>query len=162
MNELSAGNNFIQNIVYKYSDMMMRIAYQNLKSQSDAEDVLQEVFLKLIKSEHAFISDEHTKAWLIRVTINQCKDYKKSAWIRKIVPITEEIPLFEKEQKKVMEEIFRLKPDYRNVIYLYYYEEYTIAEIANILDKSCNTISSQLQRARKKLKTIILEEGGFS
>lgn len=149
-----------EKIVDEYSDMIYRIAYQNLRSSYDAEDIMQEVFLTLLKSEITFKSSEHLKAWLIRVTINKCIDWKKSARYRTTVTLDEQIIRYDEEERGVMEEIFKLPEESRNIIYLYYYESYTIAEIAEILGKNRNTVNSKLQRARKKLKTI-LEKGGY-
>lgn len=157
MNISLVDDDFIQGIVREYSDMIFKIAYQNLKNKSDCEDVIQEVFIKLIK-QATFTDKKHMKSWIIRVTINLCKDLNKSAWYRKTEPLNEEIA-FTKEDREVLDELSKLSNDYRNVIYLYYFEKYTIAEIANILDKKENTISSQLTRARGKLKDILLEGG---
>lgn len=157
MNISLVDDDFIQEIVREYSDIIFRIAYQNLKNKSDCEDVIQEVFIKLMKQSE-FINTSHMKAWIIRVTINLCKDLNKSAWYRKTESLNEEIP-FTKEDKEVLDELSKLSNDHRNVIYLYYYEKYTISEIAKILDKKENTISSQLTRARSKLKHILLEGG---
>lgn len=159
LNKLFAGNKTIQDIVNDYSDMLLRIAFQNIKSLSDSEDIVQESYIKLINSNIDFNNEEHLKAWLIRVTINKCKDHFKSSWFRKTVLISENMDFLAPEEKGIMNEIFSLDKKYRNVIYLYYYEGYSIKEIANILNKNANTISSLLQRARKNLKTIILEEG---
>lgn len=138
--------------------MVVRIAYQNLKNQADDEDVTQEVFIKLLKQPD-FNDEEHLKAWLIRVTINQCKDLRKSAWFRKRQPLDEQWKPRGEKQLGILDEIWKLPKDDRNVIYLYYYENYTVPEIARILGKNENTISSRLTRARKKLKTILAEEG---
>lgn len=146
-------------IVDKYSDMIFRLAYQNLYSIPDAEDVVQDVFLKLLKSNKAFESMEHVKAWLIRVTVNQCLDYKKSFYRKNVVSLeNQEIPLKENEQR-VIEEIFQLPTEESSIIYMYYYEGYTIREIAEILGKKQNTVNSKLTRARKKLKKLLLEGG---
>lgn len=164
MNRLLVDNNFIQTVVQDYSDMVIRIAYQNLRKEKDAEDVAQDVFLKLVQFCDSFNDYEHVKAWLIRATINKCKDFRKSAWFRKTVPMTNEQQFKSKEQSEIseiMEEIWQLPENYRNIIYLYYFEGYTIPEIARIISKKVNTVNSQLQRARKKLKNIILEEGDF-
>lgn len=104
--------------------------------------------------------EKHLKYWLIRVTINKCNNFHKSFWHNKIESIDKYTELEQPQTKAVMEEIWQLPKQYRNVIYLYYYEDYSIAEIARIMDKSQNTISSQLQRARKKLGKI-LSEGGL-
>lgn len=151
-------NDFIERVVETYSDMIIRIAYQNTANQSDAEDIAQEVFMKLMR-ENAFNNEEHLKAWLIRVTINQCKDLKKSFWNRRTKAIDEKQQIFSGRHMSIMEDIWKLPVNYRNVIYLYYFEEYTISEIAKILDRKDNTVSSWLTRARKRLKTIVLEGG---
>jgi RNA polymerase sigma-70 factor (ECF subfamily) len=138
--------------------MVIRIAYQNLKNQADAEDVTQEVFIKLLK-QPAFNDDNHLKAWLIRITINQCKDLMKSDWFRKRQPLDENWQPHSEKQLGIISEIWKLPKNYRNVIYLYYYENYSVPEIARILGENENTISSRLTRARKKLKIILIEEG---
>lgn len=147
----------IQNVVNSYSDILIRIAFQNTKSLADAEDIVQEVYVKLFKRHGDFKTEEHLKAWLIKVTYHRCKDFFRSSWYRKVVPIHEEIDLLAPEEQTVMEEIFQLKSDERTIIYLYYYEGYSMKEIAYMLGKNENTISSKLQRARKKLKHIIQE-----
>ena len=160
MNLSSADNSFIREIVEKYSDMVLRIAYQNLKNYSDAEDVVQDVFIRLMK-EKEFENEQHMRSWLIRVTINRCKDLNKSLWYKKSEPFTGEIGVFTDEEKNVLEEVMKLSNDYRNVIYLYYFEGYKISEIAKILNKKDNTVSSQLTRARKKLKNSLLKGGYY-
>lgn len=142
-------------IVENYSDMIFRIAYQYLYNKYDAEDIVQEVFVKLLSRKVIFKDEEHVKSWLIRVTINQCLDYKKSLAKRSTVPIENmEIP-FEHKEEGILEELQLLKEDERNILYLYYYEGYKIKEIAKILKQKQNTINSKLTRARKKLKEIM-------
>lgn len=148
----------IDAVVEKYYDMIIRIAYHNLKNQADVEDVAQEVFLKLMREED-FEDEGHRKAWLIRVTINLCKDVNKSAWNRKTEGLIETLEPFSKEQQRILDELWELPKNYRNVVYLYYYEELTIREIGRILREKENTVSSWLSRARKKLKTILMEGG---
>lgn len=156
----SLHDDLISDTVEKYSDMVIRIAYQNLKNYADAEDVAQDAFIKLLNPP-SFVDDEHMKAWLIRITINLCKDLKKSAWYRKSTPLIEGSCNFTMEEQGVLNEIWRLPVHYRNVVYLYYYEKYTVHEIAKILEIKDNTISSWLTRARKKLKNMLLE-GGYA
>lgn len=142
-------------IVENYSDMIFRIAYQYLYNKYDAEDIVQEVFVKLLSRKVIFKDEEHVKSWLIRVTINQCLDYNKSLAKRSTVPIENmEIP-FEHKEEGILEELQLLKEDERNILYLYYYEGYKIKEIAKILKQKQNTINSKLTRARKKLKEIM-------
>lgn len=99
------------------------------------------------------------KAWIIRVTINLSKDYNKSFWNKNTTAIDEELKYYDKEIQDTFKEIEKIKPEYRNIIYLYYYQGYKINEISKILSMNSNTVSSYLTRARKELKTI-LENGG--
>lgn len=149
----------IEEIVEKYSNMIIQIAYQNVFNKSDAEDITQEVFIKLMKKIGTFASEEHMKAWIIRVTINLSKDYNKSFWNKNTTAIDEELKYYDKEIQDTFKEIEKIKPEYRNIIYLYYYQGYKINEISKILSMNSNTVSSYLTRARKELKTI-LENGG--
>ncbi|MGN0498497.1 MAG: RNA polymerase sigma factor [Acutalibacteraceae bacterium] len=149
-----------EQLVDEYSDMIYRIAYQNLRSSYDAEDIMQDVFLSLLKSNAEFSDSAHIKAWLIKVTVNKCIDFKKSARNRTTVTLDEQSAHYDSEEQGVMDEIFRLPEEERNIIYLYYYEGYTISEIAQILGKKQNTVNSKLQRARKKLKAL-LTKGGY-
>ena len=107
------------------------------------------------------VEEEYIKAWIIRVTINNCKDYNKSAWYRKVIPIEENEAdfYFDNEELGILEELSKLKPIYRYIVYLQYYEGYKINEIAKILGLNENTVSSNLTRARKEFKEI-LEQGG--
>lgn len=99
------------------------------------------------------------KAWLIRVVINLCKNLKKSSWHCKNQILFDDWKPFSEKQQETLVELWKLPQNYRNVIYLYYYEGYNISEIAKILDKKENTISSQLTRARTRLKSLIIEGG---
>lgn len=151
-------NDMIQVSLVKYSDMVIRIAYQNLKSMTDAEDIAQKVFLKLMTSRPDFESDTHEKAWVIRVTVNLCKDFLKSAWFRKRTALEDSIPQNDKNNE-VLDAVMRLPVKFRNVIYLHYYEDLTVAQIADILQQKENTVSSWLYRARNQLKKSLA--GGF-
>lgn len=149
----------INELIEEYSNMVLQIAFQNLFNKSDAEDITQEVFIKLIKNIHKLKNYEHIKAWLIRVTINLCKDFNKSYWNKNTTSLDEEIKYFDEDNQSIFQELSKLNPEYRNIIYLYYYQGYKIAEISDILSINQNTISSYLTRARKELKNI-LEDGG--
>lgn len=150
--------NNMEDIVEKYSDMILRIAYQNLKNKTGAEDILQEVFVKLISVKNRPLEEEHLKAWLIRVTVNLCKNYWKAAWVRKTVPLEENWLQISENNITLWEELWSLPAKYRNTLYLYYYEGYTVPEISVILQIPLNTAYTHLQRAKEKLKVIILEE----
>lgn len=156
----SQDNEFIVAQFTRYGRMVLRIAYQNTTNMPEAEDITQEVFLKLMKEGKSFTDDEHIKAWLIRVTVNKCKDYFKSSRFRSNVAFTEENltsecytdNLLTVEDKQVFTELQKLPSKYRNVLYLYYVEEYSVPEIAKILESNKNTVSSWLRRAKRKLK----------
>lgn len=142
-------------IVEKYSDMIYRIAYQRVLNQYDAEDIVQEVFVKLLCNKNYFRDGEHVEAWLIRVTVNLCVNYKKKLARQKTISASQlEIPFTEPE-REILEELYLLSDEDRIILYLYYYEEYKIREIAKILRQKQNTINSKLTRARNKLKKIM-------
>ena len=153
---------FLEQAVERYADMILRIAYQNLKNQADAEDVAQQVFLKLIGQPTAdFHEEEHLKAWLIRVTVNLCKDHWKSAWRRRTVPLPEPEEVWQPPdapRQEVLEQLWLLPQNYRNVLYLYSFEGYSLPEIGRLLDKKENTVRSQLTRGRRRLRDLLREE----
>ena len=161
VNEDKTGNSeaLIENTIRKHADMIYRIAYQNTGSYDDAEDILQEVSIALVTKKAPLDDEEHLKRWLIRVTINKCRDLHRHLKVIETEPLEEHEDVPAEDNSGVMEELQQLPEQYRNIIYLYYYEQYTLQEIAQILKKSINTISSGLQRARKQLKNILIEEG---
>ena len=150
-----------EKIIRQYADMIYRIAMHNLKNPADAEDIFQDVCLTLLTKNAPLFDDVHIKNWLIRVTINKCKNFMKSHWQSKTeaLDLSRENP--NETQNLIPELVYSLPKKYRNIVYLYYYEEYTVPEIADILGENKNTVNSRLQRARKKLKEI-LEEGDNS
>lgn len=149
----------IDELINQYADMVLQIAYQNLYNKSDSEDVTQEVFIKLMRNIDSLKTKEHIKAWLIRVTINLAKDYNKSLWNKNTTELDEELKYYDNDTRDIFKELSKLSPEYRNIIYLYYYQGYKIKEISKILEMNQNTVSSYLTRARKELKDI-LEAGG--
>ncbi len=152
------GTEKTEELIRKYSDMIYRIALHNIGNIADAEDVLQDVWFEYIKRNPQTEDEERLKAWLIRVTINKCRSLYRLFWRRNRESLEDHTELIAPEQRKILEEVRSLPKDSRNIVYLYYYESYTIAEIAKILGKNQNTVSSALQRARRKLKEL-LEEG---
>lgn len=146
----------IEILVERYSDMVMRIAYQHTRSRSEAEDIMQDVFVALLKK-FPFASNEYEKAWIIRVTINKCKNFLKSAR-RKNVPLQDyDGATLSDKNDMVMEEILALPETEKNVVYLYYYEGYSAKEVGKILRRSENSVFILLSRARKHLKLLIEE-----
>lgn len=144
-------DNFIKHAVNQYSGMIYRIAFQYVKNKSDAEDITQDVFLSLIKQEN-FFEEEHLKAWLIRVTINKCKNFLKSSRIRKVVPLEKAENTFAQNEIQFLDEINNLSEDDRNILYLFYYEGYSAKEVAKILYKKEDAVFKNLSRARERLK----------
>lgn len=138
-----------------YSNMVLRICGVYLKNDADAEDIFQTVFLRYALRDRGFDSPEHEKAWLIRVTVNACKDLLKSFFRSKTVPLAElpgYLSQLEPEHLEVMEAVWALPKQYREVIYLHYYEGCTAPEIARILKKNPNTVYTHLARAKTQLK----------
>lgn len=153
-------DNYISYIVNKYSDMVLRLALTYLKNISDAQDVCQNVFIKIFEQNKTFVDSEHEKAWIIRVTINSCKDILKSPWKKRFLSINEAIlPIKDKENNEVVSKVLELPIKYRSIIYLYYFENYSTQEIAKLLNRNDATVRTQLNRARKLLKNKMI--GGF-
>lgn len=144
--------------INKYKNMVYRLAFTYLKNSHDADDITQEVFLKYVTLDKTFQSDEHLKSWLITVTINHCKNLLKSSWFKKTQPLDENIQFEQQKNSNLYHAVMTLSKDYRTVIYLFYYEDYSTKEIASMLGKNESTIRSHLARARKKLKNILLED----
>ena len=145
----------VNRAVSLYADTVRRICFMHLKNHSDVEDVFQDVFLKYILYEHHFESDEHEKAWVIRVTIHRCKDLLKSFFRRKVRSLEDvniEPFYLHEEGSRLLDAILRLPANYKDVIYLFYYEGYTAVEIAKLKDQKENTIYTWLSRAKIKLK----------
>lgn len=141
--------------IERYSDTVRRLCMLHLKNYADTEDIFQTVFLKYALSSVLFENEEHEKAWLIRVTINACKDLIKSFFRSHFVSIDEimERPAdLPPDNKEVLEAVCSLPTKYRDVIYLHYYEEYTAPEISRILGKNVNTVYTLLTRAKQMLK----------
>ncbi|MDF2541330.1 MAG: sigma-70 family polymerase sigma factor [Herbinix sp.] len=150
---------YIQQVLNKYSTMLIRLAFTYVKNTADAEDIVQDVYVSLIKKGQSFDSEEHEKAWLIRVTINKCKNRLKSSWNRFHVPLEEDISYLPTEDSEVLSEVLSLPQKYRTVIHLFYYENYSMNEIAAMLKKNPATIGTWLARGRKLLKSKLI--GGF-
>lgn len=139
-----------------YTDTVYRVAVHNTRDARDAEDVTQEVFEKLLLCRKPFQNEEHLRAWLIRVTLNLCKNLRRG---RREVALTEDLPAPEGTDGSVLDEVRRLPERYRNAIYLHYFEGYTAAEIAEMMGGTVNTALSRLRRGREELRKRMI--GGF-
>lgn len=154
----------IENIIEKYGNTIYRAACMQVKNRAQADDVYQEVCMKLLRQKKQIGNEEHLKAWLLKATNDCCKDYWKSAWCRKVTVdhqlVKEERETYEGETQGYLTECMQQLPyKYRMILHLFYYEEYSIREIAGLLHMKENTVSSRLSRGREKLKQIF-QKGG--
>lgn len=149
--------------IERYSDTVRRLCMIHLKNYADTEDIFQAVFLKYVLSSVSFESEEHEKAWIIRVTINACKDLLKSFFRSRTVSLEQLLdqpaPLAP-EHREVLEAVLALPPKYKDVVYLHYYEGYTAPEIGRILGKNVNSVYTLLTRARQLLRETLGGDAG--
>ena len=140
--------------------MVYRVALHSLGTPQDADDAVQEVFLRLYQRAEPFDSPEHLRRWLLRVTLNYCRDVLKSPWRRRRVSLESlpELPAFQREEERVLyQTVMSLPEKYRTVLDLFYYEELSVKEIAGLLGLEVSAVTTRLSRARKKLKEILGE-----
>lgn len=156
---------YISDLLDKYGDMVLRIAYTYLKNRADAEDIVQDVFLRIIDKKPSFNDENHEKSWLIRATINMCKNKVNMFWNKNKCSIddVQEFAVSDKynTDTSVFQEVMALGEKYRVVVYMYYYEGYSTPEIADVIGKNETTIRSLLHRARNKLKDMLKEDYDF-
>lgn len=152
-------NEFLEQTIEKYSNMVYRLAMARTRNIETSEDVYQEVFLRLAKKMPEFESEEHKKAWLIRVTINCSKSILNSSFIKHRADLDENLSFETPERHDIYYAVLNLPIKYRTVIHLYYYENYSIKEISKILKLNENTIKTRLSRARQKLEKTV--KGGI-
>lgn len=138
-----------------YGDLVFRLCMVHLKNHADAEDIFQTVFLKYALSNQPFETAGHEKAWLIRVTLNACKDLLKNFFRKNTVSLEEAVAVISPEHSAVLDAVWSLPANYRDVVYLHYYEGYTAPEIAAILKKNPNTVYTHLTRGREMLKQLL-------
>ncbi|WP_303788405.1 RNA polymerase sigma factor [Ruminococcus flavefaciens] len=147
----------------KYGNTVLRAAFAFSGSYAEAEDIVQDVFLSLHTETRTFNDDEHLKAWLIRVAINKCKNLRRSFRFSRTCSIedlehSEAICEMDTESRELRQQIASLPKKYAEVIFLHYYEGYSIKEIAVITEKNENTVGSLLRRGREKLKAELEEK----
>ena len=144
----------------RYQNMVYRTALHALGSPQDADDAVQEVFLRLFRYKEPFEGEEHLRRWLLRVTVNYCRDVLKSPWRRRRVSWEElpETPVFDKPQQAALyREVMALPEKYRTVLDLFYYEELSVREIAEVLGLRQSAVTTRLHRARVMLKEQLTE-----
>lgn len=142
----------------RYADLVRRVCMIHLKNHADTEDIFQTVFLKYVTGTTEFESEEHEKAWFIRVTINACKDLLRSFFRSRTVSLDdllEQPDQVPEDHREVLEAVLALPDKYRDVVYLHCYEGYTAPEIGTILHKNPNTVYTLLTRARDELRKML-------
>ena len=151
----------VEEVYSKYADHVFAAAFSVCRNQADADDAMQDTFIKYNESGQEFRDENHIKAWLLRVAINRAKDIRASFWRRNKVSWEEymaSLTFEEPEDSRLFDAVMRLPDKYRTVIHLFYYDEYSISEIAGILHSREGTIKSRLSRGRSLLKTLLKEE----
>lgn len=146
----------LHTICEQYYDSLTKLAFSYLKNMFDAQDIVQDVFMSYIRSAPIFESDEHERAWLLRVTINKCKDHFKKTRNKRTDEIIYYIPPSQ-ESAELLALVMSLPEKYRFPVHLFYYEDMSIAEIAEILGEKPATIGTRLARARKILESALKE-----
>ena len=164
----------LNELMVKYGNELTRLAYTYTKDVETTKDIVQNVYIKCYKKLHTFKGISSMKTWLYSITINQCKDYLRSSYFRRVIPIgimktdnleksnsTEKLVLQNNTKQQVDECINKLSPKYKDVIYLYYVQELSLKEIAAILGLSIDTAKTRLRRAKEKLQPILKKEDVF-
>ena len=139
----------------KYRDNIYAVAFNYFKNAPDADDIVQDVLLKLYRTDKIFESEDHVRNWLLRVTVNQCKKISVSSWFRKNVPLetyAESLEYEMPEENDLFFAVMNLPKKYRIIVHLYYYEDYSTKDIAEMLRLKEPTVRTRLMRARKILK----------
>ena len=156
LNTIHACNN-LESAVQEYGHRVQSLAFVYLKNRFDAEDVAQEVFLAYFRKAPKFISPEKEKAWLMKVTVNRCKSLLRAKF-REELPLTEDIAYLPPEENALMQAVLSLDKKYRMPIHLHYYEGYATKDVAEIMHRPQSTICTWLERGRKQLKKMLLED----
>ena len=144
-----------------YQDNLFAVAFNICQNTQDAEDVIQDTFVQYYTTKKEFDSEEHIRAWLIRVAVNKAKNVTRTFWQRNKVSIedfTEMLAFETPESETLFETMMQLPKKYRIVIHLYYYEDYSVGEIAKILKLSESNVKTRLMRGRAKLREVLKEE----
>lgn len=180
MIKAAADDQNLQLKIDEYGNMLFKLSYLRLQNVQDAEDVVQEVFYQYLKRKLSFESPEHERAWLIKVTLNACRKYWRSAGRHPQENLEERIPELEgrivsgeedsrpeevtvkrEERRRILNAVMALPAKYRDVIHLFYYEDIPVKEIARITGRGESTVTSQLTRGRGLLKKMLKEEYDF-
>ena len=160
MNRETERKQQIEALILKYEKTVYKLAYSYMKNRQDTDDIYQEVFLRFFRKKPEFESEEHEKAWFIRTTINCCKSYFLSGWVKRTMALEENTMGQEDsyemgERSELFYAVMDLPVKYRTVIHLFYYEGYTVKEIAELLDEKVTTITTRLSRGREQLREVL-------
>ncbi|MYL51319.1 sigma-70 family RNA polymerase sigma factor [Halobacillus litoralis] len=167
------GEERLEEWIQEYGHDLKWLAYSYVKDYAIAEDITQETFIKAYQKYASFKKESTIKTWLYKITINLCKDHLKSSYMKRVVkkgtelfrsiPSTKETPeefvLQQDEDETLLAHVLKLEDKYREIIILYYFEEFDINELANVLNTSPNTIKTRLRRARQLLQERLTSEG---
>ena len=148
----------LEQYIKEHRGTVFRLAYSYVKNRENADDITQDVFMRLFTTAQTFADDAHVKAWLIRVTVNLAKDMLKSGWYRSREELPDNIPVETREEQWLLESVKRLKPEYAAVIYLFYYEGYSVKEIAALRRTTSSAVKTRLNRARNQLRELLTKE----
>lgn len=166
MDNQTGAASLVESLYLRFADDVLRVCYFYLGDREKAEDITQSVFLRVMENQPV-LKEGSEKSWLLKVALNLCRDHWRSSWAKRvilgskhleIIPAEDEIDR-RTEKEALMQAIHSLPPDIREVFLLFYYQRYTIEEIAALLGAQPGTISSRLSRGRKKLKLLLEEEG---
>ena len=165
MDNQTEAASLVESLYLRYADDVLRVSYFYLGDREKAEDVMQEVFLRVMDKQPV-LREGSEKSWLLKVALNICRDQWRSSWAKRVILGSKRLDIMpaddeledRTEKEALMQAVHSLPADVREVFLLFYYQRYTIEEIAKILDVQAGTVSSRLSRGRKKLK-VLLEEG---
>lgn len=145
----------LEQVMEIYGNTVYRLAYSQVRSKADAEDIYQEVFLRYFQKRPSFESEEHRRAWLLRVTVNRARTLFRSAWFRHTVPLEDRVVFAEPEERRLDEALAQLRSGDRELLHLFYYEELSVREIGELLRRKESTVRTQLTRVRRRLGEIL-------
>ena len=165
MDNQTEAASLVESLYLRYADDVLRVSYFYLGDREKAEDVMQEVFLRVMDKQPV-LREGSEKSWLLKVALNICRDQWRSSWAKRVILGSKRLDIIpaddeledRTEKEALMQAVHSLPADVREVFLLFYYQRYTIEEIAKILDVQAGTVSSRLSRGHKKLK-VLLEEG---
>lgn len=158
------GSSNIKDAIERHRDTVFRVAFTYLRDPADADDVTQDVFVKLLHSTNEFENDEHLRRWLLRVTVNECKSLFRKPWrrVESIENYVNTLAMPTPEHANLFTSVMKLPERYRVPLALFYYLGYSTEEVADLLKLPAATVRTRLARGRSKLKSLLEEENHVS